>query len=299
MKPNLRIIIAAITFLCLCLVPLIAVVAWYINFQNRPPSSAFNESGYYLRGKTVDYLGGFPSTDFELEGANDSTFKIINSTYGLDDSHVYFNGAVILDSDPSTFEVLEGYFSRDAQHVYISGEIFTDDPANFEIIGENISRDSQHIYWSDSIISDDPSHLEIVGSEDFYTYLKDSKTVFVNGAVIQGADPLTFEVIADAYSRDDSHVFYFSESISEADVSTFEVIESPYARDADSVFWMENPIPDADPQTFRVLNADFECSTDAVHAYYQDQVIQDFDPSTLSPNVQVTNCSTTELYTSP
>lgn len=299
LKPNLRIILPAVAFICLCLVPLVAGVAWYINFQSRPPSSAINDSGYYIRGSKVYYLGGFPSTAFEIGGANASTFKVIDSTYGLDDVHVYFNGSVVPDSDSSTFEVLAGYFSRDARHVYISGEIFTDDPANFEILGGNISRDSQHIYWSDKVISDDPSSLEVVGRWDFYTYLKDSTTVFVNGEVIQDADPMTFEVFSGAYSRDDADVFYFSEPIPDADSSTFEIIESPYARDADSVFWMENVIHDADPQTFRVLNADFECSMDVDHVYYQDQVIEGFDPSTLSSNVQVTNCSATELYTNP
>jgi hypothetical protein len=62
---------------------------------------------------------------------------------------------------------------------------------------------------------------------------------------------------------------------------------------------MENIIPGADPKTFRVLNANFECSADAQFAFYQNKIIQNVDASTLPPDVQVNNCTETELYTNP
>jgi hypothetical protein len=270
------------------------------NFlQNRPPSSLSN-SGYYIRGSKIYYHPGFGLAEpFEISLADRDSFVILDERYALDATYVFYEGAMMVDADPSTFELLDSPFSRDAKHVYASGEIFSDDPINFEIISENISRDSDHIYWSGNIISDDPSHLVVIWDQNYYTYLKDSTTVFVNGNPIPKADIATFEVILDTYARDAAHIFYFGEIISEADTSTFEVLGSPYGRDAESVFWMENVIIGADPNTFRVLNANFECSADAVHAYYQNAIIQNVDAAELAPDVQVNNCTATELYTNP
>jgi len=276
----------------------VAIGIWVVSLQNRPPSSLNNDSGYYVRGSKVYYLGGFPSTAFEIENADAGAFQIIDSQYAFDNARVYFDGTAIPDSDPSTFEVLEQHFSHDARHVYLSGQIFTDDPINFEILAEDLSRDREHIYWSGYTISDDPTHLEIIFSQDHYTYINDSKTVYVNGGPIVEADVNTFEVFSAGYARDASQIYYFDQAMS-ADPNTFEVLEIPYSRDSQNVFWMENQIKNADPQTFRILNSNFECSADLKIAFYQDQPIPNFDPNTIPSGSQVTNCDINGMYFSP
>ncbi len=291
-------IFSGVIFLCLCLL-LTAAGIGYLYFSDQPPGSLSN-SGYYVRRTKVFYHPGFGlSAPFEVVDADHDSFVILDGSYAMDEFHVFYGGSPIPDADPSTFELLASPFSRDTRHVYASGTIFSDDPKNFEILAENLTRDSQHVYWSGAVISDDPADLVLVGSWDYYTYVKDSKSVFVNGGKIPNADPATFEVIVDAYSRDASHIFYFNVLIPKADPATFEILESPYAKDSTLVFWQENVIPGADPLTFRVLNANFECSADAKFAYYQDQTIKNFDASTLPVDVQVNNCSATELYITP
>ena len=296
MKLNRTLIVIGLVFLCFCFASLIV---GYTLFQSRPPSS-LSDSGYYIRGSKIYYHPGFGIAEpFEILGADHDAFVILDQRYALDTSHVFYDGIPIPDSDPSTFEILKPPFSRDSKHVYTSGNTFSDDPVNFEILGENISRDSHHIYWDAEVISDDPSHLVVIGNSGLYTYLKDLRMVFVYGNPIQGADPATFEVIADGFSRDASHIFYFDEIIPQADSATFEVVQSPYARDINAVFWMKNIIPGADPKTFQVLNANFECSADSEHAYYQNVIIQNAVPSTFPPNSIVTNCTETNIFFSP
>ena len=298
MKSKRIYIIFGAIFLCLCLLLTTAGIG-YFYFSNQPPSQLSN-SGYYVRRTKIYYHPGFGlSAPFEIVNADRDSFVILDGRYALDESHVFYGGYPIPDADPSTFELLASPFSRDASHVYASGELFSDDPANFEILAENLTRDSHHVYWSGTVISTDPENFIVIGSWDYYTYLKDSKSVFINGGLIQNADPITFEVILDAYSRDASHIFYFNEEIPGADPATFEILGSPYAKDADSVFWMENVISDADPSTFRVLNTNFECSTDLERAYYQNMVISNFDPASIPPEAQVTNCDMNGMYFSP
>jgi hypothetical protein len=296
MKSSRSFIVLIVFFVCLCLAFLTVAI---IYFRNQPPSSLSN-SGYYVRGSTIYYHPGFGIGEpFKLPDVDRTSFVVLDERYAKDVTRVFYNGSPIPGADSATFELLASPFSRDANHIYASGTIFSDDPENFEILDENLSRDSQHIYWSDKIISDDPSHLEMMGSWDYYTYIKDSKSVFVNGGVITAADPATFEVISDAYSRDASHVFYFNVAISNADSVTFEIVESPYAKDSTQVYWMANLISGADPVTFRVLNANFECSADVQSAYYQDQLISNFDPNSIPANSQVTNCDVNGMYFSP
>lgn len=282
-----------------CLICLVITFIGYLYLSDQPPSTVTNNGGYYIRRTKVFYLGGFPSTAFEIEEADVKTFQIIDSEYAKDKSHVYFNGVVIPDSDPATFEILETWFSRDKNHVYVSGQIFTNDPANFEHVDGNIYIDSQYIYWSTKPISDEPQNLVVIGSFGYYTYLKDSQAAFVNGNPINGADPNTFEVVSEGYSRDAENAFYFDGMIPDADLDTFAALEQQYALDGAVAYWMGKPIPGSDPDTFTVLNADFECTADAAHAYYQDQRIQGFDPNSIPAGSHVNNCDLTTVYFTP
>lgn len=298
MKSKPARVIFILIFLCLGVVLASGAFA-YLAVQDRPPSR-LSDSGYHLRRTKVFFHPGFGlSSPFEISGADRASFEVLDHSYARDDSRVYLDGVVISSADPSTFTLLSPPFALDARHVYVNRDIFSDDPAHFEIVQGNISRDSKYIYWSTSVVSDDPIHLSVVQSPGYYTFFKDSRVVYVNGNAIAEADPTSFAVIADAYARDALRVFYFDELIHGADVSTFEILESPYARDADSVFWMAHLIADASPETFKVLNAKFECSADAHYAFYQDQIIQDFDPATIPVAAQVTGCSSTDVHFTP
>lgn len=298
MKSKPARLIFGILFLCLC-VGLAGGGFAYLALQDRPPSR-LSDSGYHLRRTKVFYHPGFGlSSPFEISGADRASFEILDHSYARDNSQVYLDGLPIPEADPATFELLESPFALDARHVYVNRDIFSDDPVHFEQVHGNIFRDSQHIYWSTSIVSDDPAHLSVLDRSGFYTFFKDLRTVFVNGNPIAGAEPDSFAVIDGAYSQDARHVFYFDEMIPDADVSTFEILESPYARDANSAFWMENVIADASPDTFKVLNADFECSADAQYAFYQDQMIQGYDPEEIPDDAQVIGCSSADVHFTP
>jgi len=274
----------------------VAVLALYLKVRNGPPGELDN-SGYYVRPNKVYFHPGFGlASPFEIIGADPSTFKDLDGSYALDANHVYLDGVPIAKADPATFELVSGSFTRDAYHVFLGPDVFSHDPSHFENVEGNIFRDSQHIYWSTDIISDDPAHLVVLGNFGFYTYLKDSTTVFIQGNPIRDADPATFAIIQDAYSRDASHTFYFDQSLPEADSATFEIIASPYARDASHVYFMERILGDADPSTFVVLNVNFQCSADATHAYYMGNLIPNFDPSTIPPGAKVTNCDANGIY---
>lgn len=261
------------------------------------PSSLVDAAGYHVRDDTVYYLNPFPGKAFRIDGADSSTFEVLDRIYARDRAQVYINGHPLGGADAGSFQLLDRQgFSKDRDHVYQHDQAISEDPANFTFLGSGLSRDGINVYWTDgSVLSRDPANFVIITDEDHYLFAKDSEEVFVNGRVIVGASPATFRVLEGAYSRDDATVFYFDAQINGAEAATFRPLEGPYAADDGRVYWMGKPIPDADPATFEVLNANFECAADRTHAYYRQTVIGGADPATFPSGRAVTGCSETSI----
>jgi hypothetical protein len=265
--------------------------------RNRTPNSLFDAAGYHVTDDTVYYLNAFPGKAFQIDGADVASFHVFDETYARDKSHVYLNGAVLSGADAATFEPLERPgFAKDAHHVYQRDAAISADPAHFELLDGELSKDGSKVYWSDgSVLSHDPAHFAIISNVDHYLFTKDAETVHVNGNPIDQADPAAFRVLGGAYATDGQRSFYFDGPIPDASLASFRPIEAPYAVDAERVYWMGETIDGADPATFRVLNANFECSADAEHGYYQKIVIAAADPRSFPQGRAVTGCSDTSI----
>lgn len=264
---------------------------------SREPNSLFESRGYHVRGDTVYFLNAFPGSAFVVDGADAATFEILDGSYARDAGTVYLDGAALPGVDAATFELLERPdYSRDRDRIYLRGEPLSDDPEHFEFVDGDLAKDGTAVYWSDgSVLSSDPEHFEVVSNEGYYLFTKDSTAVHVNGTLIDGAEPALFEVLGGAYSVDGQRVYYFTDEIPGADLATFAPVDGPYAADVRRVYWMGTPIDGAEPASFRVLNADFECSTDALHAYYRQIVIAGAEPSTFPNDRAVTTCSESSI----
>lgn len=326
--------VAAIIINLLCLCPYV-IVLLFMAWSSVQPPSGLEAEGYYVRGNKVYYLGPFPSDPKEIPAADPGTFKTIGKGYATDRNRAYYNGwpienftpanlqvypsdgyrnyahdqkTVLLDglpipeADPSTFKLVENPnhdpWSRDKNHIYLERKIFSSDVDHFEWLAHpsGLMRDSQHVYSMDGIVSDDPKNLTMI-DEDYYW--RDSKHVYAYTTLLPLADPQTFQSLGNLYAIDANRVYYYNEPIEGADPRTFERITNPYSKDATQVFLLNDVIPGADPATFIVLNDKFQCARDAQHAYYQQNIIPNLDPSTLPPDKIVSNCDEQGIYFAP
>lgn len=74
---------------------------------------------------------------------------------------------------------------------------------------------------------------------------------------VVGADPSTFECLANEYGRDRDHVFFGSRLMPVIDAASFEVLPSGYSKDQDQVYYgyySGQIIQGADPSTFEVFD---------------------------------------------
>src|SRR5215213_981625 len=110
--------------------------------RNGPPNSLFEIAGYHVRDNKVYYLAAFPGEAVEISDADPTTFRALDSTYGVDSSHVLVNGMVLSDAGAASFELLDrSGLAKDHDHVYQRDHVLSDDPAHFELLDGELAKD--------------------------------------------------------------------------------------------------------------------------------------------------------------
>ncbi|TMN95631.1 DKNYY domain-containing protein [Pseudoalteromonas sp. S558] len=201
-----------------------------------------------------------------VEGMVPDGFTVITPYYRKDKNQAYYFNTPIPESDPSTFKVLNDSVAKDDKHVYYNGYI-VDNRTVAEVSRSDASELEKMWKWNSLHLS--PTRVILVPTDDikditnnFYVYnnevysrnnkllgvkpedvviLDDGKTfvrigsqIFYYNAVVEGADPNTFTVIADRFSKDAKHVYWEVYKVVDADPLTFEYEENLYADENDA-----------------------------------------------------------------
>jgi hypothetical protein len=261
------------------------------------------EAGPY---STVQFTPLTPAPDV-------ATFMVASDgtlTFGKDAHTVYEGGDVLQGADPSTFQILDNPFEKDANHIYNAGTpIFPNaDPATFSIVTHSdtdavgYEKDKNNVYaYTDGIVTGaDPATFDVLMDYNADTgeisYVKDAKNVYqvtspdegglddqgypFSSNVVASVDAITFQVGPEDYyqtiwyAKDKNHVYSIGPGatitpnsngtvtlpiIPGADPNTFVTIYSGgevtyYEKDSSSVYYDGSKILGADPSTF-VINA--------------------------------------------
>ncbi|MEQ8765413.1 MAG: DKNYY domain-containing protein [Planctomycetota bacterium] len=152
-----------------------------------------------------------------LPGLDPSSVKVIKDGFVWKDTrHVWYQHQVIVGAKPDSFEHLEQAFYRDAERVYWSSTPLPEaDPKTFRTFGDDSAygADSSGVWWS-------CRRVEGVDSVSFrpihqFVFVDASGVYEAPGRLLDGADPQTFEKVADldtfhtALLRDaDAHYVY-------------------------------------------------------------------------------------------
>lgn len=115
-----------------------------------------------------------------------------------------------------------------------------------EAVGKRVTQIDEH----------DANSFKILKNRD---YAIDKNSVFLNGRIIEGADPISFELInKNVYSKDKRHVFLDAEKVIFANPNTFKVLEFPYSKDDKRIFCGTIPLKlnENEIDDFQVTNED-------------------------------------------
>lgn len=167
----------------------------------------------------------------KIEGADPDSFRKFGPRLYRDDKSVFrmvylrgtgrgpqkpgrpdaspFTFVQLPESDPETFRAIDSNWSRDAKRVfYIERGFVPRDIDSFEVLSGGWARDRVAIYFTTSEIPQaDRDTFEVI--DQFSPFGKDRAHVFWRGWLIDGANPMSFEVSKQYEGHDNTTNFYF------------------------------------------------------------------------------------------
>jgi hypothetical protein len=198
-----------------------------------------------------------------VKGADAPSFEVLLDSWARDAHHAY-NQNLRLKADRDSFVVLNELFARDRESAfYLGGTITGADGATFEALDagafqtgpgfwyrqvQGYARDRSNVYHYILTIGK-PKIVKGVDLESFqvlgFSFAKDARQVYHEGAKIPSADPKTFELLGGFYSRDRKRIFYANRAMIGADRDSFEVVDvtQHYAKDRLSFYRNDLIIP--------------------------------------------------------
>ena len=236
-------------------------------YSSGEPLPGFDPTTFKILDDLSRYIADKDHAYYDGEEIIDSdpvTLTYIYERYSKDRTHVFMEAQLIKGADPDSFQVLEtpgGSFewARDKNSVYYNGIALDNSvPEYFHPIDSTFGYDNLNVFYGIRAINGSDLNTFTVIKSSYPIYAKDKNQVYFGGAVnanpiIQGADPVTFEVVGDNYSKDKLHVFY-KLSATPADPKTITYLGdangAQYAADEKFVYRDGEIVPGANPNTF-------------------------------------------------
>ncbi len=183
----------------------------------------------YTRDKNKVYFKWISPGVFlvvELQGADPATFKPLNYKYAVDKNSIWFMDSAIPGSDPATATLLSDQIVQDKFRIYSNGE-----PSNHP----------------------NATSIRPVGSD----YYVDDTNVYWGTEIVKGADPASFEVLANSFlARDKGAVYRNGLKLPNIDAESCKFIfDHPYGyqvfSDKNGVYVSGRKFLYADPADFK------------------------------------------------
>ncbi|MFW5750756.1 MAG: DKNYY domain-containing protein [Planctomycetota bacterium] len=220
------------------------------------PGSFAVIEGVYARDRERVYVAEEP-----IPGADPDTFAVIGYGWSRDERRLYYQARLVECADPASFQVLDDRIAIDDRHFYHYGEAQACDRASFTIVDAFFCKDRTRVWFGSEPQPgiDAPSFTRMtpfyyVDRHRVYeretplpvapehatfphaAYLVASQAVYFLASPLPGADPASFEVLANNFSKDAGHVYFRDQVIDGADASTFTVTNYLEACDRHRVY---------------------------------------------------------------
>jgi len=98
------------------------------------PEGAVFPQSYGRDGEFVYFFTGSTDTRHavRVRACKDpASFRVLTWQYARDDSHVYYQGAVVKKADPASFTVLGQRYARDRKHLFLGDRLLEGSPEGF------------------------------------------------------------------------------------------------------------------------------------------------------------------------
>ncbi len=172
-----------------------------------------------------------------LDLADPSSFRVLSENHSADKRHVWYNNDTIPSADPTTFVVPESKnglsfslaLAHDA-HDYYHGTspLHVADVSSFKKIDGSWAIDCKNVYYLGLDASIGENNIPIGDYATFralsFRYAKDSKCVYYENQIVEGADPKSFRVLdgEQHFAQDKNRVYYQASGSSIRDLKSLK-----------------------------------------------------------------------------
>ncbi|MCG2615247.1 DKNYY domain-containing protein [Terrimonas sp. NA20] len=229
-------------------------------------------------------------------------WQILNTSFAVNDSIIYYKEKIVEDADATSFEALDEHYAKDKNNVYYCEEyrdgqtyyttkkqtivtLGNASPASFQVLGDNYAKDHKHAYYKDK-----PFKVRELASLEVVTmrFVKDRYGVYLDQNPVNNADPKSFRILNSNYASDTNRIYYYGypsdvhNGIHEinCDRQTFSLLAYPYSQDNKSVYYLYTKIPGSDPASFVALESGY--SKDRVNVYKDGKIVKGAEPVTFT-----------------
>jgi hypothetical protein len=194
-------------------------------------------------------------------------------------------------TDAAGFEILQpqGY-AKNTTSVYHGGrKIAEADAATFQMLGQrtDLAKDAKRVYLDGSVIEGaDPATFAVT---EMFDLGRDAKDYYLRHTPLRVRDMASFKVL-DANGWRNEHQIWARTALDYyvnakatpiGDSASFQVIQSRYAKDAKQVYFGSEVLAGADAATFEGIGGETgEFAKDAKKVFWQGQVVEGCDAAT-------------------
>ena len=238
-----------------------------------------------------------------LDLADPSSFRVLNENHSADNRHVWYNNDTIPGADPATFVVPERKndlsfslaLSHDA-HDYYCGiyPLHVADMGSFKEIDGSWAIDCKNVYYLGLDASIGKNNIPIGDYTTFralsFRYAKDSKCVYYENQIVEGADPKTFRVLdgEQHFAQDKNRVYYQASATSIRDLKSLrhknmnEGLNEAFHTDGKTVYNSELMAMPAgcDFATIHRIERYRDWYADKNRVYYENRLLPGANPQT-------------------
>lgn len=206
-----------------------------------------------------------------------SGYQICSFDFESKEFWIAYNRAIVDEAEVGTFRVCEGGYAKDIKHIYYRGNkvVGSVDPKTFEYIKYGYAKGKDYFLHEDKLVPDvDIETVLILDTK----YFKDKKSVYYQGAKLEGANPKTFFVFEETgYAKDKRNVFKRGNKIKKADPKTFVALNSFVAKDKNNTYYSTRIIDYIDSKTVEIFEDNSSFIKDKDRVYYSLEPIEGVD----------------------
>lgn len=253
------------------------------NSSEAEPSFITENSLFKTDGKNVLSKDGAI-----VKEADPLSFKSLGGYYAADANGVYYDSEKIEDADPATFTVLFWDYAKDKNNAYyMAQKIANINGGNFKTLRPAYgyaAGDYIVFYCGKPIEGSDPASFHAVGEgkqNDSLYFGADKNNVYLDGKIIHGIDPLTFEHIGKHFFKDSKHVYVDANIIEGCSPESVRVLNNYYIADSvDAYFINEGTAVPLKSENVKNIKVNDFIAADAKNVYYRGMQIEDADGAT-------------------